>query len=374
MTVSIESAELPGDCLLVQEQAIRRVLIYRIGSLGDTIVALPCFHMIADKFPQAQRLLLTNFPVHAKAPAAATILEGSGLVHGYMRYTIGTRNPGELFRLTWEIRRFRPDLLVYLTPPRGEKAVKRDAAFFRFSGVRRIVGLPLGDLAHSRHNASTNLWEREAARLTRCLHELGTVDLFNLRNWDLWLTDVETSKASNLLAPLNSRPIISCGPGTKMQAKEWGRNNWRHLLDRLTDQFPDHGLVMIGSKEDSEVSQFAAAGWKAPVLNFCGQLTPRESAAVIRNARLFLGADSGPMHIAASLGIPCAAPFAALDLPGRWFPLGEKHRCIYHPVECSNCRLTTCIEKKKVCITSISVEEMFQAALQASDHEESINR
>ena len=51
--------------------ATERILIYRLGSLGDTVVALPCFHLIARKFPHAERVLLTNFPVHAKAPASA---------------------------------------------------------------------------------------------------------------------------------------------------------------------------------------------------------------------------------------------------------------------------------------------------------------
>jgi hypothetical protein len=75
------------------------VLIYRLGSLGDTVVALPCFHLIARCFPQAERVLLTNFPVHAKATATAAVLGDSGLVHGYMRYTVGTRRIGELLRL-----------------------------------------------------------------------------------------------------------------------------------------------------------------------------------------------------------------------------------------------------------------------------------
>ena len=43
--------------------------------------------------------MLTNFPVHAKAPAAAAVLGDSGLVHGYMRYSVGTRRLGETVRV-----------------------------------------------------------------------------------------------------------------------------------------------------------------------------------------------------------------------------------------------------------------------------------
>jgi ADP-heptose:LPS heptosyltransferase len=355
--------------LVTPDASARRVLIYRLGSLGDTIVALPCFHLIARAFPDAERCLLTNIPIHAKAPAAAAVLGDSGLVQNYMRYSIGSRNPVELLRLAGRIRRFAPDLLVYLAVSHGagtaHRDVHRDVLFFRLCGIRRLVGLPEGNLAENRFDPATGLWETEAARLLRCIRPLGDVDLTDPSNWDLRLTDAETAKAAELLAPFGSRPIISCGPGTKMQSKDWGQEKWRELLRRMSVRFPDHALTMIGAREDSPVAEYASASWNGPVLNFCGALTPRESAAVIRRARLFLGPDSGPMHLAAAYGVPCAIPFAALDLRGRWFPTGQGHQPIYHPVACSNCGLETCIEKKKICIDSISVEEMFQAAMQA---------
>jgi len=46
---------------------VERVLIYRLGSLGDTVAALPCFHLIERAFPDAERLVLTNVPVSTKA-------------------------------------------------------------------------------------------------------------------------------------------------------------------------------------------------------------------------------------------------------------------------------------------------------------------
>jgi len=350
---------------LQPELSVRKVLIYRLGSLGDTVVALPCFHRIASAFPNAKRMLLSNFPVHAKAPASAAVLGDCGLVHGYMRYTVGTRKLGELFRLMWQIRRFRPDVLVYVMPLRGHKAVKRDALFFRVCGIPRIVGVPEGDTVQNRYDAETGLWEREASRLLRCIEPLGDNNVSDLRNWDLLLTDAEVRTADTLLAPFDNRSIIACGPGTKMQSKDWGQEKWRELLERLSAEFPDHALVLIGANEDKLVSDCASSGWKGPKVNFCGELTARESAAVIRHAKLFLGPDSGPMHLAAAYDVPCAIPFASVDRRGRWFPIGEGHQPIYHDVACSNCRLQVCIEQRKECINSISVDEMFQAALRA---------
>src|ERR1700748_2167040 len=122
---------------------MERVLIYRLGSLGDTLIALPAFHLVARAFPNAERRMLTNFPVNAKAPPAAAILEDTGLVQGYFRYAVGTRSPRRLFHLWWELRRWRPDVLVYLGPNRGVASAQRDARFFRLCGIKRMIGVPL---------------------------------------------------------------------------------------------------------------------------------------------------------------------------------------------------------------------------------------
>lgn len=358
------------DNPLLKRAGVKRVLIYRLGSLGDTVVAMPSLHLIARAFPQAERVLLTNFPVTAKAPSSAAVLGESGLVNGYMRYTVATRRIDELLKLAWRIRRFNPELLVYLHPSRGTNAVKRDAMFFRFCGIRHIIGLPTGSLAENIFFPATGLWESEAARLLRSLESLGAADVMDLRHWDLKLTVAEYARASELLAPFATRSIIACGPGTKQQSKEWGAEKWRELLARLSMEFPDYALAIIGSREEFSLGDFVSDAWRGPVLNFCGALTPRESAAVIRHAKLFLGPDSGPMHLAAAYGVPCAIPFASIDYPGRQFPVGRIHTPIYHPVECARCRLAVCIEKKKICINSITVDEMFGAALQAIGRQE----
>jgi len=95
------------------------------------------------------------------------------------------------------------------------------------------------------------------------------------------------------------------------------------------------------------------------VINLCGQLTPRESAAVFARSRIFIGHDSGPMHLAAAVNTPCVAIFAARNIPRVWFPYGEQHRVLYHHVDCAGCELETCIVQKKKCLTSITVDEVL---------------
>jgi heptosyltransferase-3 len=344
------------------QSSTRRVLIYRLGSLGDTLIALPALHLVARAFPRADRRMLTNIPVNVKAPPAAAILENTGLVDGYFRYTVGTRSLGDLARLWWTLFRWRPDVLIYLGSARGVASAQRDEKFFRLCGVRRLIGVAVTeDMQKNRLQGPEQTLEPEAARLARNLAVLGDADLDDAASWDLHLTEEEKARADASLAPLGERPVIAVSVGTKVQSKDWGRENWRALLGRLAVLYPGYGLALSGAPEESEASEFAADGWReaggGPVVNLCGRLKPRESAAAFRRAKLFIGHDSGPMHLAAAVQTPCVA---ARNKPRMWFPYGKRHRVVYHKTECWGCGLETCIVEKKRCLTSITVDEVVE--------------
>lgn len=313
-------------------EAVRRVLIYRLGSLGDTVVSLPCLHLVARVFPHAERRLLTNEPLSGKAAPVELVLGGSGLVTGTaIRYPAGTRRPSALFRLRREIRAFDPDLLVYLAESRGVAVALRDTAFFRTCGVGRIVGAPLSsDLATHRYLPRDKRWEREAERLARCLAPLGDALLDRRESWDLRFTKAERARADAALGEWDgARNFAAFSVGTKWPENDWGDARWGEALAALTASSPGLGLVLAGSADEAARSDALAGHWKGPVLNLCGRLTPRESALVIARAHLFLGHDSGPMHLAAAVGTPAVAVFSRKNKPGIWFPHGSGHAPLY---------------------------------------------
>jgi len=357
-------------------QPVKKVLVYRLGSLGDTVVALPGFKLIARAFPEAERRLLTSFPPNAKAPASSAILENTGLIHGFVRYSLRTRNVGELIRVWWQILRWRPEVLVYLAARSGLADAKRNALFFRLCGIRRLIGVPLTeDMQNSRTLAGPPklniiqgpIYEHESERLTRNIQELGDAKLDDAESWDLKLTTAEHGRAKTVLEPIGDRPFVAISFGTKNQANEWENENWMALLMRLAKRYPDHALVICGAKVELDASELAVEVWRgasaAPALNLCGVLSPRESAAVFSRAVVFIGHDSGPMHLAAAVQTPCVGIYGSRNLPGVWFPYGERHRVLYHRVECEDCRLNVCVVQKKKCILSITVDEVFEQAV-----------
>ena len=343
---------------------VKRVLIYRLGSLGDTVVALPALHLVARAFPTAERRMLTNVPLNSKAPSAAAVLDRTGLVDSYFEYPLKTRSLRELVSLWWRLVLWRPHVVVYLAASRGIDAAKRDARFFKLCGIPRQVGVPLTDAMQKNLLAEGDgSLEPEAIRLLRNLSELGDGRVNSPASWDLRLTQAEITKARELLAPSEGMALIAVSVGTKVQSKDWGAANWRALLLEMAKLYQGYALVMCGAAEEFAVSEAAAEGWRATspdtVINLCGKLSPRESAAVFAEAKIFIGHDSGPMHLAAAVQTTCVAIFSARTKPRVWFPYGNQHRVIYHQVDCWGCRLETCVVEKKKCLTSISVAEVM---------------
>jgi heptosyltransferase-3 len=307
-----------------------RIVVFRLGSLGDTIVALPCLHKVADAFPNAERFVLTNIPVSTKAAAIEAILANSKLIDGVIEYPVRLRSIKQLWTLRQRLKRLGASTLIYLAPVRGLAEIYRDIVFFRLCGFKRIIGAPYTlDLCRNRVDGVTGFEEQECIRLTRTLVDLGTIDLDNQANWDLRLTDQERENAGTLLAAFNERPFIAINMGGKFAQNHWGNENWRRLFIELASTHGAYGLLIVGAAEDAGCVAEVTQSWPSPIVNACGRLAPRESAAALEKAMLFIGHDSGPMHLAAACGVTCVALLSGLNQPRKWHPYGAGHRVIH---------------------------------------------
>src|SRR5207253_3967086 len=87
-----------------ESKQVDTVVIFRIGSLGDTVVALPCFHRVARSFPGARRILVTDIPASQKAAPVESVLAGSGLIDGVIYFPQRPRRLRDFLNLRNEIR------------------------------------------------------------------------------------------------------------------------------------------------------------------------------------------------------------------------------------------------------------------------------
>lgn len=344
--------------------APQRLLVFRIGQLGDTVVALPALWVLRRAFPHAHITLLSDRHPDRRFVLAADLLRGSGVVDEFVSYVVdGSRfgrwlHPARMLALLTRLRRAGHDTLAYLAPStRHAPDVARDRKFFRAAGIRRFLGMtgftplpvkqpgqPLGSTA-----AEADLLLARLAADGLTVPPPGTGAL------DLGIGPAEEAEVAVWLGALpgdGSRRWLGVGPGSKMPAKRWPEERFQQVTRELVKSH-DVWPVVFGGPEDRAVGDrlLAAAGRGH---NAAGLLSLRGSVAALRRCALYVGNDTGTMHLAAAAGTPCVALFSAREWPGMWFPYGVPQTVLRKQIECEGCGLMECVERRNECLERIT--------------------
>lgn len=346
-------------------RAISSVLVYRPGQLGDTLVSLPALEELRKRHGRARLTLLTDSHPGRGLVSSWEILSRTGIFSRVMFYRPASVWRG-LLGLIWKIRRLRPELLYYLPPiPRTRVQMLRDRVFFRaLCGIKESRGLAETSAWGERDARGPVRLPSEAVRLMRIAGGAGPRRLS-----DVPARDAERS-AVDLFWRESGIPrdalVIALGPGSNISAKRWPQERYAALARRLLSALPDAHLLIMGGPLDGELARdiSSAAGGRARVA--AGRLSVLQSAEALRRCALYVGNDSGVMHLAAAVGTRCVAIFSSRDHPGLWEPLGEGHAVLRKQVPCAGCFLSVCKEKALRCLTEISVDEVLSACLAAS--------
>jgi heptosyltransferase-3 len=344
----------------------RRIGILRTGSIGDHLIAVPLYRQIKEAHAGDTLLLVCNLPApdNRKLVGPASFLPES-LFDEWLNYPVGSdwNTIKETYRL---FRNADLDLLYYLMPRRNAMKLWRDRVFFWLTRVP-VIGLGKGAAARGAQPlANSNLVEHETDRLARSI----AMQARNTpRDRSIDVTDSERAEARAALGQPECAVVISIG--TKLIVNDWGLDKWSLLVSSLATVSKIDRLVLIGSADEYAYSEALRQHWPRESLNFCGRLSPRVSAAVLGEANLFIGHDSGPMHMAAAVDVPIVAVFSSRNPPGLWFPLSENKRIHYSIIECMGCGRLTCEDLNKECIRRITVKEVFDSCVAALGSEKS---
>lgn len=368
----------------------QKILVFHIGSLGDTLIALPAMWAVRSRYPQAHITLLTKTSARPGIPVGEDILQGSPLFdayklfngdyHAYGRNLSAWEKAQEALRLWWWLRQRQFDTVVYLAPSvRDRDQIQRDLRFFKSAGITRVIGAhELDAVAMSRQNTTAPLamHPREAQWMLDRLSgsDVHVPPLTQARR-DLALSDQERQQAVEWMhaqgAP-NDRPWVALAPGTNLPSKRWPLERFAEVGQGLIREF-DIWPVVMGGVEDVNDAQHLLDQWGRGTLA-AHRLSVRQSAAVLHHCALYIGNDTGVMHLAASADVPCVAIFSARDLPGKWSPLGSGHIVMRSSVPCEGCMLVHCEEQERRCLTLIGAQEVSQHAArilrQATQHQD----
>ncbi|HSK70145.1 MAG TPA: glycosyltransferase family 9 protein [Pyrinomonadaceae bacterium] len=350
----------------------KNILVYRIGHLGDTLVALPAFWAIRKAFPSARLTLLTN--ASSQNPnyvMARSVLPAENLFDDWLTYPTDlskTRSFLAFGELLLKLKKKKFDCLIYLTTRnRTESQIKRDVNFFRLAGIKRIIGTEylLQNIIKPNPERPLPILESEQEYLLKCLSAEQIPVNGNIPS-KMALTENEKEIAEKWLREncgdfFTKNDLVAVAPASKWESKVWAEERFEEVISGLIAQ-KDIFPVVFGGSEDREKGERLIKKWKRGA-NAAGKLNIREAAAALEKCKLYLGNDTGTMHLAASVETPCVAIFAAIDYAGRWYPQGSGHKIFRETVECEACYAPVCFNNRK-CLDAVGVEEVYRAALE----------
>lgn len=341
------------------------ILVFRIGQLGDTLASLPAVRAIRAAHPRARLVLLTDRQADSATVTSWEVFEPTGLFDEVCYLQVPSQL-ADLVRASRRVRRLAPARLYYLPPmPRTWWQVARDRFFFRrLCGIPDIVGLrPTGPYPVRDDAGRLIRLQGEAARLMAWIAPDLPETSVMPGDWRIHPTVEHAVKPKRLLenAGFHNCELVAIAPGSKMQATKWPEEQFDRVGLELLRRFPGLRLVVVGGPGEHPLGDRLCRAWGDRAMNMCGALSVWESAALLARCALYVGNDTGAMHLAAAVGTPCVAIFSARDNPGKWEPAGLAHTVLRHDLPCGGCVLNSCVEHELACLKTISVEQVLAA-------------
>lgn len=348
----------------------RRILVVQLADIGDLVLSTPALSALREALPDAHIAILTT-------PHAAPILDGTGLVdetllfakHAFDRLSALARpnNLKAAFSLAARLRRGRYDTLIFFHHFSTGFGALKFAALAWSAGAPIRVGLDNGSAPFLTHRLSDKGFgmKHQAAYWQELAALLGADPAPRPAR-------VATSPTAPL-PPKSGRPrvAIHAGSGGYSLARRWDAVGLAAVADRLVES-RNAEIVLVGGNGDD--SPAVRATMRHPPLDITGQTTLAELAAVFKTCDLFIGSDSGVMHLAAAAGTPVAAIFGPsnADAWHPWTPSGH-HAVIRSVPECSPCSYVEygvgaregC--KARTCMRMITAAQVVRAAEELLD-------
>jgi heptosyltransferase-2 len=177
----------------------------------------------------------------------------------------------------------------------------------------------------------------------------------SLRCPDEW-----SDRAKDLLG--DDGPWIGVNPGAFFgSAKRWLPERYSAVAD-IAARRAGAKVALVGGSQERPLAEAIAEGMQAPVRILSGETTLAELVGVLSRLRLFLTNDSGPMHVAAALGVPLVAVFGSTDWT-ETAPFGVGTRLVREDTECAPCLLRECPIDHR-CMTRVGVDRVAAEALE----------
>ena len=326
--------------------------------VGDAVMSLPALRAIRERWPEAEIAVLAR-------PWVAELYRHQECADRFLVYDHRGKHGGfwGRERLARDLREQRFDAAVLLQNAfeaawlvwRAHIPERIGYARDRRSWLlTRAVTVPVRGEAPPHQS----YYYLELLRRAGWIDRLPSVDAITLR-----VPEEAGREAEQKLVAAGARPgamRIALAPGAAYgSAKCWLPERYAALADGLIAAV-DADVILFGAPPERDMAERIARSMQRRAVNLAGATSIGELPALLQTCRLFVGNDSGAMHVAGAVGIPVVGIFGPTD-PEATRPATPQFTLIREPVSCSPCLLRHCPIDHR-CMTRISVEQVFGVA------------
>ncbi|MDX1643450.1 MAG: glycosyltransferase family 9 protein [Thermoanaerobaculia bacterium] len=295
---------------MTETSQIRSIGVFHLNQLGDLIFSLPVLEALRAGFPEAR---ITSV---VRADLASLLCPSP-----WLDACITHRGAGEFFSTLRQVRRAEFDLVVCLSQsPRVMLLAAGSGARYRIGfaggGLSLLLTERVDETTTPSLTANLRLVEALDCRIERRDYR----GLLTVEEADRELAE-QLLEASGIAAEARL-VVVGAAASTRRDEKEWELERFLEVARALTH---DEAITVAFIGADPQLGEDLSA---ERIYDLGGQSSLRSLLALLERADLFLGIDSGPLHLAAAVGTPCVALFGPTD-PTLTGPCGDEHTVLY---------------------------------------------
>ena len=335
-----------------------KIMIRATNWVGDAIMALPALRAVRKRFPEAGIAIVAR-------PYVADIYRDQQLCNQLIAYDPVGEHAGFRGRawLAAELRAQNFDSALLL-----QNAF--DAAWLAWrAGIPQRIGYACDGRSLLLTNSVPipklgEIPAHEQFYYLELLRRAGWLDLLPSETFiTLNVPDEIRHRATKFLLAAGARPDatrIAIGAGASYgSAKCWPPDRFAELANRLQAR-TDADVILFGTAAEAGVSSAIAASMRRPPIDLTGKTAIADLPALLSQCHLFIGNDSGAMHVAAGVGLPVVAVFGPTD-PYGTTPVTPRCSVVQEKPYCSPCFLRRCPTDHR-CMTGITPDAVEAAA------------
>lgn len=342
----------------------KRILIYRIGNIGDIVCAIPSFVAVRRYFPDSKMTLLTSSGQKGTAGASELLKDAWYIDVLKVYYQQDINSFSKKIRFVRGLKKDHYDLFIELPNDLAKlRVLMRDIIFAKLLGVKSALGFKVRTVRlFTKIQSMYLLTKKEVRSLLDILKENGVE--CNEIEFDFSISEEDKRVVNELLCKeVEKKPdnglIIGIHPGAKRQTNQWPIERFAELARQLREKYKALIIITGGSRDINKANFIRDAIGSKQVLLSAGKTTILQSAEILKKCSLLVGNDSGVVHLAAAVNTPAVVIHSSRDFPYKWYPYGSRNIVLRKNVDCEICYKEKCDDLK--CLKSTTVNEVLSS-------------